>query len=341
MGRGGGRGGRAWPGGLAGMLLGRAGLLDQATLPEAHAWRALQRQRGLRPALRRASWDRRELRAANAPAQRCRGLAELAARWAHRPVPAPLNRPSDLVRRANGMRRPGLWRFVRASPWVGHGRAQVIAVNVLLPFAAAAGVVEAAELFERLPGEPTNRVVRYMAELLGGPDVRFRGACQQQGLLHLFKVTCASRSCELLPGPWRRTRPAGAVGVKQRTPPELGHELYRTFRKKSIREGSPRSEPEGAICNPCVGQERLDEVHPFALVGRRQTSPAPSAYQSGAGDAHAGLGARSQNRAAFERADGFATQEARQLNPFRPPDARASLDQFCRHYSHPTAADGR
>ena len=60
-------------------------------------------------------------------------------------------------------------------------------------------MVEAAELFERLPGEPTNRVVRYMAELLGGPDVRFRGACQQQGLLHLFKLTCASRSCELCP----------------------------------------------------------------------------------------------------------------------------------------------
>ena len=77
------------PVGLAGLLLGTAGLLDQATLPEAHAWRALQRQRGLRPALQRASWDRRELRAANAPAQRCRGLAELAARWAHRAMCRP------------------------------------------------------------------------------------------------------------------------------------------------------------------------------------------------------------------------------------------------------------
>ena len=69
------------PVGLAGLLLGAAGLLAEATLPEAHAWRALQRKLGVRAALSAASWDRRQLRAANAPEWRCRGLAELAARW--------------------------------------------------------------------------------------------------------------------------------------------------------------------------------------------------------------------------------------------------------------------
>jgi hypothetical protein len=54
-------------------------------------------------------------------------------------------------------------------------------------------------VFERLPGEPPNRVVRYMAAQLGAPAVRFRGACQQQGLVHLFKLTCATRSCEKCP----------------------------------------------------------------------------------------------------------------------------------------------
>jgi hypothetical protein len=29
--------------------------------------------------------------------------------------------------------------------------------------------------------------------------VRFRGACQQQGLLHLFALTCAGRICERCP----------------------------------------------------------------------------------------------------------------------------------------------
>ena len=105
----------------------------------------------------------------------------------------------EAVRTAAQVRRPSLWRLMRASPWIGRGRAQVIIVNVVLPFAAAAGVAEAGPLFERFPGEPSNRVVRYMAEQLGGPAVRFRGACHQQGLLHLFSLTCAGRICERCP----------------------------------------------------------------------------------------------------------------------------------------------
>jgi hypothetical protein len=104
------------------------------------------------------------------------------------------------VRGAAGQRRPKLWRLARASPWIGQGRAQVIAINVFVPFAAAAGLAEAEPLFERLPGEPPNRIVRYMARQLGSPHtVRFRGACHQQGLLHLFKQTCAARVCERCP----------------------------------------------------------------------------------------------------------------------------------------------
>jgi hypothetical protein len=224
------------PVGLAGALLGAAGLLQQASLPEAHAWRALQRQLGLRPALRAANWDHRQVRAANSPASRCRGLAELAARWVQ---PAPLSalRPAApwpvpggpathvlaAVAQAALARRPRLWPLARASPWIGRGRAQVIVVNVLLPFASAAGLAEAAALFERLPGEPANRIVRYMAGQLGGPEqlVRFRGACQQQGLLHLFKLTCAARVCERCPayGPIRR-RPA-ASGLSGATKEEI------------------------------------------------------------------------------------------------------------------------
>jgi hypothetical protein len=189
---------------LAGLLLGTAGLLGAASLPEAHHWRALQREQGARPALRRASWDRRQQRAANAPAGRCRGLAELAARWAGRARAAPhqglAEQVLEAVQAAAAAPYASLWQLGHAPPWVGRGRAQVIAINVLLPFAAAAGLGPAAEgLFERLPGEPSNRVLRYMAAQLGGPAVRFRGACQQQGLLHLFKQTCASRRCEHCP----------------------------------------------------------------------------------------------------------------------------------------------
>jgi hypothetical protein len=200
---------------LVGLLLGTAGLIGSATLPEAHAWRVLQRQRGLRVAVGLSAWDRRAQRAANAPAQRCRGLAELAARWAGargdgsggtgargagaRVAGALAEQALAAVRHAATVRRPRLWAFSWAGPWIGRGRAQVMAINVVLPFAAAAGVPEAAALFERLPGEPSNRVVRYMAEQLAAPGVRFRGACHQQGLLQLFKQTCAARICERCP----------------------------------------------------------------------------------------------------------------------------------------------
>src|SRR5205823_586434 len=67
--------------GLAGALLGTAGLIGEATLPEAHAWRVLQRTVGWRAVLRASSWERAQLRPGNGPAPRMRGLAELAARW--------------------------------------------------------------------------------------------------------------------------------------------------------------------------------------------------------------------------------------------------------------------
>ncbi|MBV8719008.1 MAG: DUF2851 family protein [Chloroflexi bacterium] len=186
------------PVGVAGLLLGAAGLLAEATLPEAHAWRALQRGIGVRPMLSPASWDRGQSRAANAPEVRCRGLAELAVSWRRGPAQQIL----EFVSRAGRERCPRLWPVVRASPWIGPGRAQVIAINVLLPFAAAAGVTEANAIYERVAGEPSNRVLRYMARQLAGgvgAGIHFRGACHQQGLLQLFHATCASRACERCP----------------------------------------------------------------------------------------------------------------------------------------------
>jgi hypothetical protein len=38
-----------------------------------------------------------------------------------------------------------------------------------------------------------------MSHQLGATTIRFRGACQQQGLLQLFKMTCAWRVCQRCP----------------------------------------------------------------------------------------------------------------------------------------------
>jgi hypothetical protein len=102
----------------------------------------------------------------------------------------------ERVRQAVGAKRPRLWDLCAASPWIGRGRAQVMVVNVLLPLAHTLGAEDVDALFTRLPGEPSNRVSRYMADLLGEPGQRFGSAQQQQGLLQLFDATCASRWCE-------------------------------------------------------------------------------------------------------------------------------------------------
>lgn len=91
-------------------------------------------------------------------------------------------------------------------PWlIGAGRAGEVAVNVLLPFAYALGQAasdralsaRALGLYRRYPSGPPNRVVREMAVQVGGaagPKLA-RGACRQQGLIHLYKHWCDTRDC--------------------------------------------------------------------------------------------------------------------------------------------------
>lgn len=96
--------------------------------------------------------------------------------------------------------------LAKAQPWlVGAGRAGEVAVNVLLPFAYALGQASsdralsarALELYRRYPSGPPNRVVREMAVQVGGaagPKLA-RGACRQQGLIHLYRHWCDTRDC--------------------------------------------------------------------------------------------------------------------------------------------------
>jgi hypothetical protein len=192
--------------GLTTLLLGSAGLLPAATLAEAHAWRRFERA-GARPALDVWAWRLAAVRSANHPVPRLRGLAALAVQWQAQLAAATRSAESSApiglaalmlarLRAAVEAKRPRLWDLFAASPWVGRGRAQVVVVNVLLPVARALGVTGVDALYARLPGEPSNRVSRYMAELLGEPGQRFASAQQQQGLVQLFNTTCASRWCE-------------------------------------------------------------------------------------------------------------------------------------------------
>ncbi len=194
---------------VAGLLLDAAGLAEAVTGEELSAWRRSGYQAEGVP-LPCWAWQRAALRPANDPVARCRGLATLAERFA-----ADAGGPSEVllgavVSAARGARGP-LWRHVSARPWIGRGRAQTIVVNVVLPFAAATGLGLAEDLFRRLPGEPPNEATRYMLRLLGGTSRRYGSACHRQGLLALFKTTCAGRLCERCPAA-DRARLSFAVG---------------------------------------------------------------------------------------------------------------------------------
>jgi len=175
--------------------------------------------------LARGDWRVHRVRPCNRPARRMAGAARLLAQWA-RDVEFPralLERVRDIA----GSSRPRLLArpFLAADPggyWsthadfglplrcpspglIGQERAGEIVVNVLLPFAAAWGACNgdreleqaASQAFLVYPRGAGNHVTRHMALQLAGPGNPglVQSACQEQGLVHLFKGWCRCRDC--------------------------------------------------------------------------------------------------------------------------------------------------
>ncbi|HTK08615.1 MAG TPA: hypothetical protein VL485_15715 [Ktedonobacteraceae bacterium] len=75
-------------------------------------------------------------------------------------------------------------------------------VNVVLPFAAAIGLIErdtflselALRLYLAHPGLSENRVTRLMCQQLRLSALP-QGSCQQQGLQHIYQQTCREKRC--------------------------------------------------------------------------------------------------------------------------------------------------
>lgn len=91
---------------------------------------------------------------------------------------------------------------------LGTQRSDAIAVNVLLPFAAAYGQATcqfmlselAAQAFLHYPSEGANQVTRYMRRDLLGPLAKAaNGAAGEQGLLHVWDHWCREKVCALCP----------------------------------------------------------------------------------------------------------------------------------------------
>ncbi|MBE3557739.1 MAG: DUF2851 family protein [Ktedonobacteraceae bacterium] len=86
---------------------------------------------------------------------------------------------------------------------VGLARADIIIVNVVLPFALAVALIEhdsrlaaqAHELYTMHPGLPSNQITRAMCTLLRLPTEP-AGSCRQQGLHYIYQQTCREKRCD-------------------------------------------------------------------------------------------------------------------------------------------------
>ena len=100
------------------------------------------------------------------------------------------------------MREYRLIERLAARPYVGHGRAADVVVNVVLPFLHAygrhglnQGVADAAlDLYRSFPALSDNEITREMKRLLRpGPEaVEVTTARRQQGLIRLYKNMAAA-----------------------------------------------------------------------------------------------------------------------------------------------------
>jgi hypothetical protein len=172
-----------------------AGALERAGLPNARLEPGVWQTAGVRP----DNWPARRIAQGAAVLARLAGmlldellgpLAELAA--ADSPPPAKALRAGWLEQLRE----------------VGPQRAGAIAINVLLPFAAAYGQAtcqfglaeQAVAAFLAHPAEGGNQVTRLMRrDVLGGSASLVRGAAGEQALLHVWDSWCHHKVCALCP----------------------------------------------------------------------------------------------------------------------------------------------
>ncbi len=95
----------------------------------------------------------------------------------------------------------------RESALLGHGKAAEIIINVILPFAFSWGEIasevglkeKAIELYVHYPKLAENELTSHMVRQLCLEDTANFTACQQQGLIHIFRNYCREGRCAQCP----------------------------------------------------------------------------------------------------------------------------------------------
>ena len=172
-------------------------------------------------------WEFFHIRPSNSPVRRLAAMASLAGKWPDGLLAGALELAARAAQSgaakslAAGLEVAGdgywanHWHFgkpCRPAALVGHVRALDIAVNVLLPLTFAWSCNDGRltlgrsvlDLYYEHPPLSENRVTRYMATQVWGSaspgQRRVRlNACQQQGLIHVFRMFCSHGSCTECP----------------------------------------------------------------------------------------------------------------------------------------------
>ena len=217
------------------LILGTAGLLpsqrhrpveDRETDKLEKIWRSMS----ITETMNEAGWCFSRVRPDNFPTRRLIAFSYLLARYHQTGL---LRGILQLVRKAppgtehrwleKGLviEGQGYWRNhfnfgiakKRSSALLGREKASEIIINAILPFACVWGEIssdlklkrKAAEIYRRYPRTIDNELTRHMKQqLLLKPDACL-SACQQQGLLHIFKTYCRLRNCTVCPVAFNRS----------------------------------------------------------------------------------------------------------------------------------------
>jgi len=220
----------AWLAACQALLIGTAGLLPSQRGYSANSgWvkrlETIWHGYGEMPIMAAGEWQTFKIRPGNLPVRRLAAMAHLLLRYRREgllaglmglldglPGECPRGLENGLMVAAEGPWVTeldfGLPAGMNAPALLGTGRAAEIAVNVLLPFAAAWGAglsrpclaSKARGVYHAYPRLDENTLERHMRRQMGLDRGQVDSARRQQGLLHIFKTLCSQggcRECEL------------------------------------------------------------------------------------------------------------------------------------------------
>jgi hypothetical protein len=168
---------------------------------------------GKKPGMVREEWEFFKVRPGNYPNRRLAAMSILLYRYRETGLLEGLL--GEIIRKehpdyrilAEALYVPAGGAGTKTPALLGMGRAADIILNVVLPLAAARGEItpdpelnrRVNEIYRRYPRLDTNSLEKHMSNQLGISRGRITSACQQQGMIHIYRTFCSRGKCPECP----------------------------------------------------------------------------------------------------------------------------------------------